>query len=101
VGKTHLAIAITMAMAAQDQACRFFPANAIDASAMAAPINGTTAPDKGAKPATRKLAHTLRRSPRAANWIGAPRQAWARSSSNLHSSPVVGPKPSPLTGQPD
>lgn len=29
VGKTHLAIAITMAMAAQDQACRFFPATAL------------------------------------------------------------------------
>jgi DNA replication protein DnaC len=29
VGKTHLAIAITMAMAAQDQACRFFPATTL------------------------------------------------------------------------
>jgi DNA replication protein DnaC len=29
VGKTHLAIAITMAMTKQDQACRFFPANAL------------------------------------------------------------------------
>ncbi|QNI69418.1 istB-like ATP binding family protein [Cyanobium sp. NS01] len=29
VGKTHLAIAITMAMIAQDQPCRFFPATAL------------------------------------------------------------------------
>ena len=29
VGKTHLAIAITMAMIEQDQACRFFPATAL------------------------------------------------------------------------
>ncbi|WP_411875366.1 IS21-like element helper ATPase IstB [Vulcanococcus limneticus] len=29
VGKTHLAIAVTMAMAAQDQACRFFPATTL------------------------------------------------------------------------
>ncbi|NDC35928.1 MAG: hypothetical protein EBZ51_11260 [Synechococcaceae bacterium WB9_2_112] len=29
VGKTHLAIAITMAMAAQDQPCRFFPATTL------------------------------------------------------------------------
>jgi len=29
VGKTHLAIAITMAMIDQDQACRFFPATAL------------------------------------------------------------------------
>jgi DNA replication protein DnaC len=28
-GKTHLAIAITMAMAAQDQACRFFSATTL------------------------------------------------------------------------
>jgi hypothetical protein len=86
--------------------CRGFqgsrrPANVIDASAMAGTINSSTAPAKGAQPATRKLAHRLRRSSRAANWIGAPRQAWARSSSNLHSSRVVGPKPSPLTGQPN
>jgi hypothetical protein len=53
------------------------------------------------KAATRKLAHRQRHSAPAANWIGAPRQVWARSSSNLHSSLVLGPKPSPLTGQPD
>ena len=29
MGKTHLAIAITMAMIEQDQACRFFPATAL------------------------------------------------------------------------
>ena len=29
VSKTHLAIAITMAMMEQDQACRFFPATAL------------------------------------------------------------------------
>ena len=29
VGKTHLAIAITMAMIEQDQPCRFFPATAL------------------------------------------------------------------------
>ena len=29
VGKTHLAIAITMAMIEQDQACRFFSATAL------------------------------------------------------------------------
>ena len=49
-------------------------ANVIDASAMAATINGTTAPAKGAMSATRKMARRLRRSPRAANWIGATRQ---------------------------
>jgi hypothetical protein len=68
---------------------------------MAATINGTTSQAKGTKPVTRKMAHRLRQSSRAANWIGAPRQAWARSSSNLHFRTVVGPKPSPLTGQPD
>ncbi len=29
MGKTHLAIAITMAMIEQDQACRFFPATSL------------------------------------------------------------------------
>jgi len=68
---------------------------------MAATINGTTAPAKGAMSATRKMAHRLRQPPRAANWIGATRQAWARSCSTLHFRPIVGPKPSLLTGQPD
>jgi len=68
---------------------------------MAGTINSSTGPAKGAKPAARKLARRLRHSAHAANLIGAPRQAWARSTSNLHSSSVVGPKPSPLTGQPD
>jgi hypothetical protein len=68
---------------------------------MAGTINSSSAPAKGAKPATLKLAHRLRHFAPAANWIDAPRQVWARSSSNLHSSPVVGPKPSPITRQPD
>jgi hypothetical protein len=62
----------------------------IDANAMAGTINSSTAPAKGAMSATRKMADRLRQPPRAANWIGVTRQIWARSSSNLHSSPVVG-----------
>jgi hypothetical protein len=51
--------------------------------------------------ATRKLVHWLRRSPRPAICIGAPRQAWARSSSNLEFRSEAGPKPIPPAGQPD
>jgi hypothetical protein len=53
------------------------------------------------KAATRKLAHRRRRTPRAAIGLARRDRPWARSTSNLHLRPIAGPKPSPLTGQPD
>ncbi len=53
------------------------------------------------KAATRKLTPQPRQSPRAANWIDAPRQAWARSCFQMDFRSVPGPETSPMTGQPD
>ena len=77
------------------------PANVIDASAMAGTINSSTRQARQTKGGDTKTGpQTASLSPRSQlDWRGA--TGLGTIPSNLHSSPVVGPKPSPLTGQPD